>query len=64
MTFKEAKKNYFDELMHHYGVLTKAELLARVSKTDIRCGWVDYVDCLRANGDITPKQQFNWGQVI
>ena len=64
MTFKAAKEMFFNQLKEQQGVLTKAELIARLGKTTIRCMWVDYTDMLCKDKAITEKQRFSWGQVI
>lgn len=64
MTFKQAKKDFLRGLMLENQCLTIAELKKVIGVTNIRVYWVDHVDYLRRNGDITERQAFNWGQVI
>lgn len=64
MTFKEAKAQYINELKEAENCRTLAELVARVGEVSIRCGWVDYVDYLNKNGEITERQAQNWGQIL
>ena len=64
MTFNQAKEQCKQEICERLGVNTWTEALTRMSKTDIRCYWVDFVDYLvkdkRANEKIARK----WGQII
>lgn len=64
MTFKQAKKQFLEELKQQNNCLTIAELIARLGKTTICCYWVDYVDYLAKDHQITEKQRCNWGQVL
>lgn len=64
MGFEEAKECYFNELKDIYRVLTIEELVARLGKTTIRCGWVDYVDSLVKNKVVDYEIARDWGQVI
>ena len=64
MNFNEAKNLYLDELKETYNCLTLEELIARLGKTTIRCGWVDYCDLLSRNKEITEHQRMNWGQIL
>lgn len=64
MTFKQAKRQFLEELKQSNNCLTTSELVARLGKTTIRCCWVDYADYLAKEKQITEKQSFNWGQVL
>lgn len=64
MNFTQAKNQFFNELLESQICLTKAEVIAKLGKTTIRCLWVDYCDYLSRDKQITEKQRQNWGQVI
>ena len=64
MNFTQAKELYFSELMQQENCLTKEELVARIGKTTIRCGWVDFVDDLIKDKQVKEYIAKNWGQVI
>ena len=64
MTFEEARKVYIDGLKDQYSILTDEELVARIGKTTIRCGWVDFVDYLMRDGHVDENIAKDWGQII
>ena len=64
MTFEQAKKLCKQEICERLGVNTWVEALTRMSKTDIRCYWVDFVDYLVKDKQVSEKIAFKWGQII
>jgi len=64
MTYEQAKDRYFNELKEANDCLTIEELIARLGRTTIRCGWVDFVDSLVKNGDVKESVAYKWGQVL
>ena len=64
MDFKTAKQNCLQELRDSNNCLTTAELIAKLGKTTIRCYWVDYVDCLIKDKQVSEKVAYKWGQII
>ena len=64
MTFREAKREFFDNLLEQQNCRTKQELIKKIGATTIRVCWVDHVDYLRRDGIITEKQAYEWGQVL
>ena len=64
MTFKQAKKDFLRELKLNNQCLTNNELIKKIGVTTIRCYWVEYVDYLAKNHQITERQRYNWGQIL
>lgn len=64
MTFKEAKNQFLQELKEESNCLTTTELVEILGITTIRCCWVDYVDYLAKDHQISERQRYNWGQVL
>lgn len=63
MTKRQAEQQFLEQLKETNNVLTTEELIARVGRTTIRCAWVDYVDYLIKEHQVSEKVAYNWGQI-
>lgn len=64
MTFKEARQQFFTEMLETHDCWDIDELEHKLGKTTIRCAWVDYVDYLIKDKHVSSKIATKWGQVI
>jgi len=64
MNFTQAKSDYLNTLKQQENCKTTTELIAKIGRTTIRCGWVDYVDFLIKDHQVSEKVAYKWGQVL
>lgn len=55
MTAKQVRDSFWETQPHEYRSLRRAWKKQNDYPTDVRCAFVDYVDHLRRNGQITER---------